>query len=457
MTTLFANRALTASGWQSNVRIGVGADGLLHEVRADAEPRADETRAGVVIPGLTNAHSHAFQRALAGHTEQRGPDDRDTFWTWRERMYGLASVVDAKRLTAIARQAYVEMLASGYTAVAEFHYLHSEPGSAPSEAMFDALAQAADDAGIRLTYVPVLYERGGFEDEPLSPRQQRFARTLPEFLAHYRRCRERAAGELEVGIGAHSLRAVSGASLSEIAGAARGDGVPLHIHIAEQQREVEQCLAVRHRRPVRWLLEHHDVDRHWCLVHATHLDPDEVTALAESGAVACLCPSTEANLGDGLFPLAPYLAAGGRIAIGSDSHISINPFEELRWLEYGQRLVAEARNIAAIGGRHTGRALYERAAAGGAQAGGTTSGRLERGATADLLCLDDEDPMLAGHGADTMLDALVFSGFSLPLDRVMVGGRWRVVDGRHADRERTRAAFRAAVAGIAADLDGAPE
>ncbi|MDZ7644737.1 MAG: amidohydrolase family protein [Woeseiaceae bacterium] len=256
--------------------------------------------------------------------------------------------------------------------------------------MFDALVEAAADAGIRLTYVPVLYERGGFDDAPLSPAQARFRHGLDEFLAHYRRCRDRATGTVRVGIGAHSLRAVREDSLATIAAVAADDDVPMHVHIAEQRREVEQCLALRHRRPVRWLLENHAVDARWCLVHATHVDHDEVAALAASGATVCLCPSTEANLGDGLFPLADYLAAGGCLAIGSDSHISINPFEELRWLEYGQRLVAERRNVAALDngrGRHTGRTLYELALAGGARAAGTTTaGRLERGARPTCWC-----------------------------------------------------------------------
>jgi len=450
---LFARRALTGEGWRDNVIIGI-ENGSIAALGPGTAAEAD-VLTGVVIPGLPNAHSHAFQRALAGRTEARGPEGRDNFWSWRERMYGLAAAVDAPTLTAIARQAYAEMVASGYTSVAEFHYLHAEPGDEPSEAMFDALTEAAADSGIRLTYVPVLYERGGFDDAPPSERQARFVRSLPEFLAHYRRCRDRAPGETTVGIGAHSLRAVRAASLAEIAAVSRADGVPLHVHIAEQQREVEQCLAVRHRRPVRWLLENADVDERWCLVHATHIDADEVAELAASGAVVCLCPSTEANLGDGLFPLTPYLEQGGRIAIGSDSHISINPFEELRWLEYGQRLRAEARNVAAIGDRHTGRGLFERAAAGGARALGQPLGRLERGRPADLLCFDDEDPMLAGHDAETLLDALVFSGFSLPLDRVMVAGRWQVVDGRHRARDDTRRAYREALARVGGRMEEA--
>lgn len=447
MTRIHARKALLPDGWQSDVEIEVDA-GRIAAVRHGAAASAGAERAGVVLPGLTNAHSHAFQRALSGHTEHRGSDhldDSDNFWTWRECMYRLACRLDAATLTAIARQAYTEMLASGYTAVAEFHYLHSEPGRAPGEAMFDALRQAAADSGIRLTYVPILYQRGGFDDAPLSEEQRRFTLPLDAFLEHYRRCRERAGENVVVGIGAHSLRAVPERSLAALAETARADCVPMHIHVAEQRREVEQCLAVHHRRPLRWLLENHDLDERWCLVHATHADPEEVAEVAASGAVICLCPSTEANLGDGLFPLAAYLGHGGRIAIGSDSHISINPFEELRWLEYGQRLAGEKRNVAAIGARHTGRALYERVVAGGAQAGGTDTAGIAPGRCADLLLFDDGDPMLVGHRGDSLLDALVFSGYALPLERVMVNGEWRVADGRHVNRAAARDAFARAI------------
>lgn len=440
MPRIHARKALLPDGWKSGVAIDVD-DGRISAVSTPAVPDGGAFAAGIVLPGLCNAHSHAFQRALAGHTEERSPSDRDNFWTWRERMYRLAARIDADALTAIARQAYTEMLASGYTSVAEFHYLHSEPGGDANEAMFEALRRAAADSGIRLTYVPVLYERGGFDDAPLSCEQQRFAHTADGLLSHYQRCRDLAGDDIVVGLGVHSLRAVTEASLSVIAAVASADRVPMHVHIAEQRREVEQSLAIRHRRPVRWLMERHDLDQHWCLVHATHIDDEEVSALAASGAVVCLCPSTEANLGDGLFPLPRYLEAGGRIAIGSDSHISINPFEELRWLEYGQRLIAEQRNIAAIGSRNTGRSLFERAAAGGALAGGTASGSISPGQAADLLVLDDDDPMLLGHFAASLLDALVFSGYALPIERIMVNGEWRVIDGRHVGAEEARREF----------------
>jgi formimidoylglutamate deiminase len=447
MSHVFAHRALLDSGWSADVRIGV-RDGRIATLEAGTTAAGGDLVADVVIPGLCNAHSHAFQRALAGFAEERSPAGCDSFWTWRERMYALASVIDAESLRAIAQQAYCEMLEAGYTAVAEFHYLHSEPSGGNGARMFEAVAMAAEVTGIRLAYVPVLYERGGFDEAAPVGRQRRFAMTAERFIAHWQAAREARSPRLGVGIGAHSLRAVSPESLARIASTAREAGVSMHIHVAEQQREVDQCLASTGRRPVRWLLENHAVDESWCLVHATHMDREEVESLAASGAVVCLCPSTEANLGDGLFPLADYLRAGGAIAIGSDSHVSINPFEELRWLEYGQRLAAGARIVAAVDSVHVGRELFGRALAGGAQATGQRQPGLAIGAEADLVTLDADDPMLVGHGDESLLDALVFSGYRLPIDRVMVHGDWRVVAGNHVDRTALRAGFAAAVRGL---------
>ena len=447
MTSIHARKALLADGWAERVRLRISR-GRIGSIEKNVKAGAADTAVGIVIPGICNAHSHAFQRALAGHTEERGAGNRDNFWTWRSRMYRLAALIDADALTAIARQLYSEMLCSGYTAVAEFHYLLREPGATngADDAMFDALVTAANDSGIRLTYVPVLYERAGFDQPEPDADQRRFATTLKEFEQHYARARKAAGEGVTVGIGAHSLRAVSAQSLARVVKIADGDGVPMHIHVAEQQREVDQSLAALQKRPVRWLLDEFDVDDQWCLVHATHMDAEECERLASSGAVVCVCPSTEANLGDGLFPLEQYLESNGRIAIGSDSHVSINPFEELRWLEYGQRLIAQKRNVAAIRDRHTGRSLFERAVAGGALAGGRTDGQLKKGAHADLVVLDDDSPMLLGHDSQSLLDALVFSGFSLPIDRVMTRGEWRVLDGRHTGRDHARAEYARVIA-----------
>jgi formimidoylglutamate deiminase len=441
MTSIFARKALTIDGWAENVRIVTSA-GRIDRVDVDSNASDGDVDVGIVIPGLANAHSHAFQRVLAGHTEHRGPREQDNFWSWRSRMYALAERVDADALRAIATQLYTEMVATGYTAVAEFHYLHSEPGGpAPSEAMFEALARAAADSGIRLTYVPVLYERAGFGQAAATPEQQRFTLTIDAFIEHYERVRAHEHALARTGIGVHSLRAVSPTSLAIVADVAARDAVPMHIHIAEQQKEVEDCIDALGARPVEWLLANNDVDEHWCLVHATHIDDDELDAIARAGAIVCLCPSTEANLGDGLFPLQAFLKREGRIAIGSDSHVSVNPFEELRWLEYGQRLSTRQRNIAAVRHAETGRSLFEAALAGGAGACGTGTGQLEEGANADLVVLDDDSPMLVGHSTRSLLDALVFSGFSLPIDRVMVGGEWLVEEGRHRNESAAGEAY----------------
>jgi formimidoylglutamate deiminase len=448
MSSIFARKALLADGWADNVQLHIEA-GRIAAIAENARATAEIPEFGIVIPGLANAHSHAFQRVLAGHTEERGPASKDNFWTWRSRMYALAGKIDAAALQAIARQVYGEMVATGYTSVAEFHYLHNEPGTAEtSEAMFEAIAAAAELSGIRLTYVPVLYERAGFEQPEPTADQQRFARSIVEFLEHYERVTELAADRFTVGIGAHSLRAVAQGSLGKIAARAATDGVPMHIHIAEQQREVDQCVGAYGARPVEWLLDQHDVNEHWCLVHATHIDDEEIAAIGDSGAVVCLCPSTEANLGDGLFPLQRFLQHEGRIAIGSDSHVSINPFEELRWLEYGQRLITQQRNIAAIRRNQTGRSLFELVAEGGSLATGQAGGCIRTGDNADLIVLDDDSPMLVGHSTRSLLDALVFSGFTLPIDRVMVRGEWQVIEGRHRDAIPAREGY----ATVARDL-----
>jgi formimidoylglutamate deiminase len=454
MERLFARKALLADGWAAQVRLVIDA-GRIHSIDVDAEPEPDDVAGGIAIPGLANAHSHAFQRLLAGHTEDRSPAGKDNFWSWRSRMYALAGLVDADALRTIARQVYTEMVATGYTSVAEFHYLHNEPQAAePTTAMAEAIAAAARESGIRLTYVPVLYERAGFDAAGPTPAQERFVLDVDAFVDHYEAVSALSDEHFVTAVGVHSLRAVTPAGLQRVADLARRDDVPMHIHIAEQQREVDDCLGALGARPVEWLLDNHDVDANWCLVHATHVDEQELRSLAHSGAVVCLCPSTEANLGDGLFPLQAYLEHGGEIAIGSDSHVSVNPFEELRWLEYGQRLVTQSRNVAAVRRAETGRTLFELAAAGGARAGGVDAGRLEVGAAADLVLLDDDSPMLAGHTTRSLLDALVFSGFTLPIDRVMVAGDWQVVDGLHAREEPHAKAYTALANHIEFDGSG---
>lgn len=420
--------------WQTGVRLAVGAGGRLVAAEAEQAP----TSLGWVLPGMPNLHSHAFQRAMAGLAERRGPGD-DSFWTWRETMYAFAAHVGPGQLKAIAAQLYVEMLKAGYTHVCEFHYLHHRPDGRPHAepaAMSHALVEAAEEVGIGMTLLPVLYMTGGFDERPLGERQRRFGHRVETYLELVEHLRAMESPMLRVGIALHSLRAVPEAALREVLAAEPAATGPIHIHIAEQVGEVQDCLAQRDARPVQWLLDHAPVDARWCLVHATHMDDAEVRALAATGAVVGLCPTTEANLGDGVFPLADWMDAGGRLGIGSDSHISVSPVEELRWLEYGQRLVSRHRNVAARApGASVGEQLWESALAGGAQAAEAGLGAAAPGHRADLLVLDEDAPQLAARDARSMLDSFLFAG-NTPLVRdVMAGGDWVVRDFRHRDEE----------------------
>jgi formimidoylglutamate deiminase len=443
-----AGRSWQSSGWSGETTFGIDAAGRL----AKAGPGAADPLGAWVLPGMPNLHSHAFQRAMAGLAERRGRAD-DSFWSWRETMYAFASVIGPEDLKAIAAQLYVEMLKAGYTQVCEFHYLHHRPDGtpyAPPEAMSLALVEAAREAGIALTLLPVLYMTGGFDGRPLSARQRRFGHAAEDYLRLLETLRAHEGDDLRVGVALHSLRAVPEAALRDVLAGEPAKRGPIHIHIAEQVGEVQDCLAVRGARPVEWLFDHADVDARWCLVHATHLTGDEVRRLARSGAVAGLCPVTEANLGDGLFPLAGYLDAGGTFGIGSDSHVSISPVEELRWLEYGQRLVTRHRNIAARReGDSVGETLWRAALRGGAQASGMAVGELREGARADLVVLDDASPLLAARDEGSLLDSFLFAG-NTPLVRdVMCGGRWVVRDFEHRDEARIATRYRDTVAALA--------
>lgn len=431
MTTVFAKNALLKNGWAQDVRLRI-SDGLIQSVESNAKTEAGDIVEELVIPGIANAHSHAFQRALVGHTEARGPKASDNFWSWRTQMYRLANAITADELYSIACQLYTEMVSFGYTSVAEFHYLHgSDSGPGRSLEMFSALERAAEDSGIRLTYVPILYERSGFDNDRPRGEQIRFTMTIEEFVEHYEQVRESSNSTVIVGLGAHSLRAVRGESLSELVRIAKRDGCPMHIHISEQTAEVEQCIEQHNARPIEWLLQEFPVESNWCLVHATHASDKELELLAKTHAIVCLCPSTEANLGDGIFPLNTWLGHEGRVAIGSDSHVGVNPFEELRWIEYEQRLMNRARNVANFEDSHMGRGLFQTVVKGGALACGHRKHHLSPGSYADLIALDESHPVLMGHSSDSILDALVFSGYSLPIDRVMMGGEWYVTNGVH--------------------------
>ncbi|UPG87335.1 formimidoylglutamate deiminase [Luteibacter aegosomatis] len=406
-----------------------------------------------LLPGMPNLHSHAFQRAMAGLAERRGPGE-DSFWTWRETMYAFAEAIDPDDLKAIATQLYVEMVKAGYTQVCEFHYLHHGPGGVPyadPAQMSLALIEAAKEAGIGLTLLPVLYMTGGFDGRPLSGRQRRFRHDVGQYVSLLERLVPMQDDMLRVGIALHSLRAVPEEAMRSLLATGISKTLPIHIHVAEQIGEVQDCLAVRGARPVEWLLDHAEVDERWTLIHATHLSAHETQRLAKSAAVAGLCPTTEANLGDGLFPLADFIDAGGTLGIGSDSHISVSPVEELRWLEYGQRLVTRHRNVAARRPEESvGDHLWRRALDGGARASSMDIARLGAGARADLLVLDDRSPLLAARDEADVLDSFLFAG-NTPLVRdVMVGGRWRVRDFAHAAEERVAKAYRGVVERLAA-------
>lgn len=436
VTGIHCTSALLPDGWRKDVRVTC-AGGRIAKIQIGVPAAPEDERAALVVPGMGNLHSHAFQRGMAGLAERRGPED-DSFWTWREVMYRFVGRLSPEDFEAIAAQAYIEMLEGGFTRVGEFHYLHHDPtGGAYSDIgeMSGRVAAAAERAGVSLTLLPVFYAQGGFGGKAPGAAQARFL-SNPDFYGRLvERCRA-IAGLLEgsvVGIAPHSLRAVSPEQLAAILPAA-GDG-PIHIHIAEQMKEVEDCLAWSGQRPVEWLLDHAPVDRRWCLVHATHVTEAETKALARSGAVAGLCPITEANLGDGLFPLETFQQSGGVYGVGSDSNVRIDMLEELRLLEYGQRLLRRARNVAALGpGRSTGRDLFEQALRGGAQALGTAAG-IEVGQSADLVAL------AADHHEDDALDHAIFAQGRV--SEVWSRGRKRVSGGRHLARDEVAVSFQA--------------
>jgi formimidoylglutamate deiminase len=463
LQTLFAETALLPDGWASNVLFEIDGAGTIINVMPNAAAHAESCypyRAkGPVIPGMPNLHSHAFQRAMAGLTEQAGQTGAagdDSFWTWRQVMYGFVGRITPAQLQAIAAQLYVEMLKSGYTAVGEFHYVHHDIDGRPFAdyaEMSEQIIAAARTTGIGLTHLPVLYGCGGFGGKPAGTGQRRFLNDPQAFLRLLNRLMQRHGNDPQIrfGIAPHSLRAVTPELLSGAVRAldALDPTAPIHIHIAEQTLEVEECVAWSGRRPVEWLIEHQPVGARWCLVHATHMTAAETEALARSGAVAGLCPTTEANLGDGFFPAIAYLGAGGAIGIGSDSQISVSPVEELRWLEYGQRLVERKRNRLAGATGSVGADLYRAALAGGAAALGRPVGRLAAGARADLLVLDQDHPVLCGKSGDELVDSFVFAGNGNPVRDVMVGGRWVVEGGRHHAEEAVLARFRTTMAVLA--------
>ncbi|MFK7751718.1 MAG: formimidoylglutamate deiminase [Sedimentitalea sp.] len=450
--SLFAKTARLPDGWAQNVRIRLEAGQITH-ISPNAEAAPDDVRVDALVPALCNLHSHTFQRAMAGRTETRRAG-RDSFWTWRDLMYRFLDHLSPDHIEAIATLAFMEMLESGFGAVGEFHYVHHQPGGVPygdlgelSQRIFNAAAKT----GIGLTHLPVMYRYGGLDQRALEGGQQRFGNDPDRFEALFAACQSGIAhlpADTTLGVAPHSLRAVSAADLARLT--ERFDSCPIHIHIAEQTKEVDDVHAALGARPVEWLLDHAAVDARWCLIHATHLSEAETRAMAKSGAVAGLCPVTEANLGDGIFNATGHLAAGGKFGVGTDSNVCISATDELRALEYSQRLRDRARNVVASPDTSTGAQLYLGAALGGAQALGRASGALRVGDWADMVGLDGSAVTLAGLSGDQLLDGVCFAARGGEISDVWSAGRHVVQGGRHIAREQIEAGYRTALSDLMA-------
>jgi len=442
---IYCKTLLQGERWRSDAVLRVAQDGVIGAIEQGSPRSADIVLPGVVVPGMPNAHSHSFQRLIAGLTGPQG-NQRDSFWSWREAMYRTANRISPVQFGAVAQWVFVEMLRAGFTSCAEFHYLHHQPGGEtyadPAE-MSIRVIEAASVSGIGLTLLPVLYCSAGFGQEQVSEEQKRFANTPEQYLRLLETCRNAIGNRtlVELGMAPHSLRAVPPELLQEVLQSWPDQRCPVHIHIAEQPAEIEACQAHLGARPVEYLLGRFAVDRRWCLVHATHMTPDETQAAAKSGATAGLCPTTEADLGDGVFRTAEWLQAGGSLAVGSDSNVRISVAEELRLLEYNERLRSGQRNVLTDNVMSCGRFLYQHAARSGGVALGQAVGCLDTGFRADLVELDGDHELLAGRSPDAALDSWVFAGDNSMLSSVWVAGRRMVTRGRHTAASNCRAAF----------------
>lgn len=443
--------ALTAQGWQDNVTVAVDPGGLIESVTSGS--RAGHHIRGIAVPAVPNVHSHAHQRFMQGLAEKAGPG-ADSFWTWREVMYGFALRLGPEDLEAVAAQLYIEMLKSGCSVVGEFQYLHHQPDGTPYDEVAELSLRclsAAERAGIGITMLPTLYNFGGFGGQPSTTGQRRFVNGADRFLRIHDTVGRACDGHplRRLGISPHSLRAVTADLLNEVIAATDPES-PIHIHVAEQTKEVEDCFAWCGKRPVELLLDSFEVSSRWTAIHATHMTDDETAGLARSGAVTGLCPMTEANLGDGIFPAVRYRQAGGMLAIGSDSHISVSPAEDLRMLEYSQRLRDRTRNALAAGpGQSTGRTLFDAACKGGARSMAQPVGALAPGFRADMVILDADHSSLTGRVADDALDSWIFAGGNPCVKDVIVAGTHIVQDRHHPREEEIARTFRAALARLA--------
>ncbi len=451
----FAETAFLPTGWANNVLITVDSAGWITQVQSNQKADHAIGLNGPVLPGMLNLHSHAFQRAMAGLTE-RVTGEGDSFWTWREKMYHFLEKLTPEDQQAIAAQLYVEMLKAGFTTVGEFHYLHHQQDGTPyhDRALTSRhIIQAAMETGIAITHMPVLYAASGLGGQVPTDGQKRFINNDTQLMEMITSLMDayRDNPQVTMGLALHSLRAVPLSMLQPAAESMRrmNKTAPIHIHIAEQLKEVNDCIAWCGERPVDWLLKQVEVDANWCLVHATHMTERETRALAKTGAVAGLCPTTEANLGDGFFNLPTYLAENGHFGIGSDSHVSVSVIEELRLLEYGQRLLHQKRAITRM--PHTasiGASLYRMALAGGAQALGRAAGAIEVGKRADFIVLDPTVPTLLDKKEDFIFDAMLFAGNVNPIRHVIAGGKQVVKDFRHVREEEVAEIFKNTYRGL---------
>ena len=450
MKKYYAKNILLSEGWATDKTLTI-ENGIITAITAGKESNAHEFL-GSVIPGMVNCHSHAFQRAFAGFSEQ-GSEGKDSFWTWRKIMYKFLAQLSHDDAQVIAQQLYIEMLKMGYTRVAEFHYLHHDiDGEAYSNkhpenqsqnklaTMAQAIFKAAQSSGIGLTMLPVLYQYAGFGQQIPNDGQKRFINSTAQFNQLVSECfaLTEEYQNTNIGIAPHSLRAVDKVSIKEAVKHVRSldNKAPIHIHIAEQQQEVIDCLQHYSKRPVQWLLDNIKLDEHWCLIHATHINEQEQQGIVASKAIAGICPTTEANLGDGVFPTAEFLAKNGTFAIGSDSHISVNPIEELRWLEYAQRLTKQQRAIlSSPETASVGQNLWNRAAKGGAQSTNSNTGELAVGKQADLLVLDEKQTSLFANKNNHLLDSIIFASQKNTVKDVMVNGCWVVENGKHTQEQ----------------------
>ncbi|QND51586.1 formimidoylglutamate deiminase [Phyllobacterium sp. 628] len=450
--SVFALTALTEKGWERDVLVQIDATGQIISVEAGSRALGDSHRTAILLPAQANLHSHTFQRAMAGLSEARSPAGRDSFWTWREIMYRFLDILDPDDIEAIAAFAFVEMLESGYSSVAEFHYVHHQPGGTPYTSLAELserIGAAAKATGIGLTLLPVAYAQGGVDGRALAGGQLRFGNDVERFsrLAEGAEKAARATGpDAGFGVAPHSIRAVNERDLLELE--RRFPTMPFHIHIAEQLPELEEVQAAYGQRSMSWLLDHLPVNERWVLIHSTHMTPEETLRVAASRAVVGLCPLTEASLGDGIFDGVRYLGAGGRFGTGSDSNIRISPSEELRQLEYSQRLRDVSRVTLSVDSKSNGRTLYDTALAGGMQALGRNAGSLVTGKWADMVALDADDASILGLAGDRLLDGWIFAGDRHAVTDVWSAGRHVVHSGRHHARDAIFATYKARLASI---------